>query len=255
MPKTKTTFALIALLLASALFGACGGSDDESSTATTASTPARTTPAGGSGGGASGEQAPRGTTAERNDEATATGRTGASAQQESASLATDPGSIDGATVTSTGAVQTLPPSDSSQAEALENSYSSIKAFGEESSGSEATDITYALVQYLNAKAQGDWATACARLYGVLRRNFEKDGKSCPDTYGSLMGRVSAVSRTEAARIDVASVRRGEGDRAFVIYKTPATLSVDMPLYLEEGVWTVGALEAYALTPEQLEAGK
>jgi len=169
-------------------------------------------------------------------------------------LAAEPGSIRSARVTATGAVQTLPPSGTAQAEALKNSYSSIKSFGLEAEGADATEITFALVQYLDAKARGDWATACARIYSVLRASLEKEGADCATVAGSLLSRASASSRAEAASIDVASVRRGEGNRAFVIYKTPHTLSADMPMYLEGGVWTVGALEAYVLTPEQLEAG-
>ena len=57
-------------------------------------------------------------------------------------------------------------------------------------------------------------------------------------------RGSKAASADAAQIDVASVRRGEGNRAFVIYKTPQTLSADMPMYLDGEVWTVGAIEAY-----------
>ena len=48
------------------------------------------------------------------------------------------------------------------------------------------------------------------------------------------------------------MRRGEENRAFVIYKTPDTLSADMPLYMEDGVWKVAAVEAYVLRPEQAQ---
>jgi hypothetical protein len=149
-------------------------------------------------------------------------------------------------------VQTLAPDPGEREVAQENSYSSIKAFGEEAEGEEATNITFALVQYLTAKADGDWATACARLYSVLRQSFERDGASCTETYGALVGRSAQSTREEQARIDVSSVRRGEGNRAFVIYKTPQTLSADMPMYVEEGIWKVAAIEAYALRPDQLQ---
>lgn len=255
---------LFAVALLSLGLAACGGSDD-SSTDTTATSTAQQTEtsadanANGAqqgGGGASDKQAgEKGSTSQSPKSA------GDGGQEKPASLATDPGSIRGARVTGTGAVQTLPPSEDAQTEAMENSYSSIKAFGEESEGSEATDITFGLVQYLDAKASGDWATACARLYSVLRDNLTKAAEGskdpavaaggCPAAYGSLMSRQSQSDAAAAAKIDVASVRRGDGNRAFVIYKTPDTLSADMPMYLEDGVWTVGALEAYVLTPEQL----
>lgn len=253
---TRAPWASLALLLTSLTLAACGGGDDESpaTTATERST-AGTAPAGASRGKEGNDSA----SAAADPAADGTGGgdsgSGPNRADRPASLATDPGSIRGARVTATGAVQTLPPSEAGRAEAMENSYASIRAFGEESEGEEATDITFALVQYLDAKAHGDWATACARLYSVLRENLEKSaaGRDCPEVYGTLMSRVPADSRAAAAEIDVASVRRGEGNRAFVIYKTPDTLSADMPMYLDGGVWTVGAVEAYALTPEQLRA--
>ena len=257
--------ALIALLLASALLAACGGSDDEGSTDTAATTEAEATTTAPAGepeeGPGSGKGADAPASGSGSDAAPAAGDGGQSAAPAAkgngkpASLETNPGSIRGARVTAKGAVQTLPPSEPAQEEAMENSYSSIKAFGEESEGEEATDITFALVQYLNAKASGDWPTACARIYSVLRANLEKEGRSCADTYGAMLSRVAPEARAEAAQIDVASVRRGPDNRAFVIYKTPDVLSADMPMYLDGDIWTVGALEAYVLTPEQLEAGK
>jgi len=258
--------ALIALLLASALLAACGGSDESSTeTATPTEADATTTaPAGepeGEPGSGQSADAPASGSGSDSDSAPAARDDGEAASPAAkgkgkpASLETNPGSIRGARVTAKGAVQTLPPSEAAQEEAMENSYSSIKAFGEESEGQEATDITFALVQYLNAKASGDWATACARIYSVLRANLEKEGRSCAETYGSMFTRVAAEARAEAAQIDVASIRRGPDNRAFVIYKTPDVLSADMPMYLDGDVWTVGALEAYVLTPEQLEAGK
>jgi hypothetical protein len=178
-------------------------------------------------------------------------------EEAAVDLTVDPERIKGARLTPTGAVQTVPPSAKDRGVAKRNSYPSINSFGFEAEGEEATNITFALVQYLTAKAQGDWATACARLYGPLREDLEGLGRaagepprSCPEAYGALMGRASASIRAEQAMIDVSSVRRGEGNRAFVVYKTPDTLSADMPMYVEDGVWKVGAIDAYVLTPEQ-----
>jgi len=260
MKKTSALSLLIALVALGGLLASCGGSDDSSTDSTAASeqTTTQSTPttANDEGGGGAKDQGGKGS-GSSSDSSGGSGKN----EEKPASLATNPDSISGAIVTSTGAVQTLPPSSASQEKAMENSYSSIKAFGNESTGSEATDITYALVQYLTAKANGDSATACARLYSVLRDNIAKlaekakdpsiQGGGCPAAYGALMQKTSKSDSKEAAKIDVASVRRGEGNRAFVIYKTPNTLSADMPMYLEAGVWTVGAIEAYVLTPEEL----
>jgi hypothetical protein len=269
MTKTRALLLPILLVFLALSFGlsACGGGDEESTSAeTSASAPEEqtsTTPAEQGRGEKEGSQ-PSGGEKGKGSSSSEGDQGGSSASpedEEPDSLETNPAAIRGARVTSKGAVQTLPPSDEAHVEAMENSYSSIKAFGEESEGSEATDITFALTQYLNAKASGDWATACARIYSVLRDNIAKLAEKskdpaitaggCPAAFGTLMERGSPATFAEEAKIDVASVRRGEDNRAFVIYKTPKTLSADMPMYLEGDVWTVGAIQAYSLTPEQL----
>lgn len=266
MNKPKALAALLAVALFALGLGACGGSGEDASTTASTSTQATMTPSnaarpgsrgGGGGKGATGEAGvgagPQ--TAKAESKAPS-----ATANQKPASLKTDPASIPKAITTAKGAVQTLAPSAGGQEEAMDNSYTSIKAFGEESSGQEATDITYALVQYLSAKANGDSATACARLNSYLVDSLIKTGEKskdpaiaqggCPAAYADLMKNTPKAISAEAAEIDVASVRRG-GDRAFVIYKTPGTLSADMPMNLQGGVWVVGALESYVLTPAQL----
>jgi hypothetical protein len=230
----------LCLLLASLGLGGCGGEDGpaETTAAETKRPPAAPAKQPGSGKGPGGKAAPA-----RSTEGTPA--------DPDVDLSTDPASIPEAIVTGSGAVQTLAPSEAARRSAQKNSYSSIKAFGEEAGGDEATEITFALVQYLTAKADGDWDTTCARIYGPLRANLERGGRSCPQSFGALMSRSAESTRAEQARIDVSSIRRGEGNRAFVIYKTPQTLSADMPMYVEEGIWKVGAIEAYVLTPEQV----
>ena len=237
---------ILVLVVALGALAGCGG-DGESDGTTAAQTTTATGAggdggAGGAGANAGGASDPPPAGQSRPD----------GGRNRPVDLSTDPARIPGAVVTETGAVQTLPPSAEAQRTAQENAYGSIKSFGSEVSGEEATEITFALVQYLNAKAAGDWATACARLYSVVREGVERQSRSgeCAEAFGVLMNRVSRSSRAEQARIDVSSVRRDEGNRAFVIYKTSETLSADMPLYVEDGVWKVAALEAYALRPEQ-----
>ena len=251
-PRRRALWALLALpVIALALTGCggCGG-DDDSGGETAASTPADTAaPKAGDGSAAKqgGGQRPA-----QKDGAKDGGKSKSEdGGQHPDSLDTDPDGISGAIVTETGAVQTLPPSEGAHQTAQKNSYTSIKSFGEEIEGEEATNITFALVQFLTAKAKGDWATACARIYGPLRVNLERGNRSCAETFGALMERSAPSTRAEQAKIDVSSIRRGEGNRAFVIYKTPDTLSADMPMYVEGGVWRVGAIEAYVLTPGQV----
>jgi|GEM_PF-863960 len=260
MKRGLLALVLVALL---ALPG-CGGGDDDSTTAPEADGGAQSgSSAGGAAGGRPGQdgEGDGGGSSQANDRGSAddagAAPGGAGAQGGGSAAEVDlsvrPQSIKGARVTQTGAVQTLPPKPQAQETAQKNTYGSIRDFGAEAEGEEATNITFALVQYLTAKAQGDWATACARIYSVLRANLEdpEQGKGCPETFGQLISRSPQASRTEQAQIDVSSVRRGEGNRAFVIYKTPRTLSADMPMYVEDGVWKVGAIEAYALTPDQV----
>jgi len=256
-PRPTPTLARVAAtaLAAAALalgLGACGGGGGGESS--TASTETRAATGGGSqGGGAAGEAGAAGREASAGKQGGGAKKAGAKGKGGSArvDLSTDPARIRGARVTSTGAVQTLPPSARDQASAQHNSYASIRAFGAAAEGSEATDISFALLQYLSAKAEADWATACARLYSVLRESVERQpgaaGQGCPAAFGDLMKTVPRSVLAEQAKIDVSSVRR-EGDKAFVIYKTPDTLSADMPMRLDGGVWVMGAIEAYALRP-------
>ncbi|HYH54497.1 MAG TPA: hypothetical protein VD761_10240 [Solirubrobacterales bacterium] len=254
--------SLVVALVVAGTLAACGGEgEDTTTTGTAPERPSAAQPApaddgadrgAGGGGGAGGSAAGARPDPAVGDDAGSGGQDKAQASIPDP-LTTDPESVRGARVTATGAVQTLPPDEAAQETAMENSYSSIKAYGSEAEGSEATEISFALVQYLSARAEGDWSTACARIYSVLRGTIERAGRSCPEVYGDLMSRTPAATRASAAMIDVASVRRGDDARAFVIYKTPDVVSADMPMYLDQGVWTVGALEAYALTPEQLQA--
>jgi hypothetical protein len=251
---------LFALIAACALLGlgltACGGDEDDSA-ATSPSAGAAEQPggetAGAADGGADGAQGGEGAAPGGGEGEGSGGAKAGGGSPGRVDLSVRPNSIKAARVTETGAVQTLPPEPQAQQTAQKNTYGSIRDFGAEAEGEEATNITFALVQYLDAKAGGDWATACARIYSVLRANLEdpEQGKGCPETFGQLMSRSPQPSRAEQAQIDVSSVRRGEGNRAFVIYKTPETLSADMPMYVEDGVWKVGAIEAYVLRPGQV----
>jgi hypothetical protein len=140
-----------------------------------------------------------------------------------------------------------------QEKALENTYGSIKAFGAEAApGAETTAVTGALQGYLAATAAGDWAAACSLLSSRLDpglRNYaalaKEPNPSCAQILGALLGKAPRDVLARQAKIDVAEVRI-DGDRGFVVYATPESISVDMPMYLEGGAWKVGALEAYAL---------
>jgi hypothetical protein len=249
---------LLSLIAACALLGlaACGGDDDASTgeSPPSANGGAVSGPGQGVGGGQQdGAANGDGGGSQGNGGEGGSAGQGGNDAVDRVDLSVRPNSIKAARVTETGAVQTLPPKPQAQQTAQKNTYGSIRGFGAEAEGEEATNITFALVQYLDAKAGGDWVTACARIYSVLRANLEdpEQGKGCPQTFGELMSRSPQASRAEQAQIDVSSVRRGEGNRAFVIYKTPQTLSADMPMYVEDGVWKVGAIEAYALRPDQV----
>jgi len=244
------------LLLAAAALLTLGlvacGDDEEAATITAAPPPSEAQAEAGNASAGTGEQASEGEDARAGTPLSGSSESAGAegGAQGGVDLRVRPASIRGARVTATGAVQTLPPSGQAQQIAQENAYGSIRSFGSEAGGQEATNITFALIQYLTAKANGDWSTACARIYTVLRQNLEKSGAGCAETFGDLMSRTSQASRVEQAKIDVSSIRRDEGNRAFVIYKTPETLSADMPMYVEDGVWKVAAIDAYVLRPEQ-----
>jgi hypothetical protein len=258
MTKTRAASALALILLMSVFLTACGGGDGSSTSASTEARPSASlsvpaTPAGEA-------KVPSDVEAEHSGGGTETARAGGGgavedagkrSERQTAALATDPRRIPGAVVTPTGAVQDQQPSTAAHDRALHNSYASIRAYGEEAGEEEVTEITAALQAYLSARARGEAEIVCALLYSKLQEGLQNlaepglESTSCPQIYASLSEHAPREILKEQAEIDVASVRR-DGARAFVIFSSGKSISADMPLYLEDGGWKVGALQAYEL---------
>lgn len=249
---------LLALALATALLALAGCGGDGSTTTTEAggdvgspSTAGGGTPGQGPAGDGEAE-APRETGGEPGGSSTEADA-GGGGESDGGNGQPPAPRAPGQRITSSGAVQSLPPSSENQEKALDNSYASIKAFGSEPGAAETTAITASLQGFLTAKAQGSWAAACALLTERLApglANFAPLVKGnpdpgCPEILAVILKDAPREVLAREARIDVAAVRV-EGDRGFVIYSTPESISADMPMYLEAGGWKVGALEAYAL---------
>jgi hypothetical protein len=253
MSKTRHpgAFALLVLLCISLV--SCGG-DDASTSTSAAGADAAKTPTGGQAATTPGAKQGDGGGEKGKPAAGQDKSSGKGNGRRAAALPADPRRIPGAIVTPTGVVQTEPPSAPAHTKALDNSYASIKAFGEEPSSAETTEITAALQAYLSARARGEWPTACALLYSRLQEglpNLAESGEQdagCPAIIARLTSRAPQQTLQRQAEIDVAGVRR-EGERAFVIFSSADSVSADMPMYFEDGGWKVGALEAYALRSE------
>jgi hypothetical protein len=256
-PRCALAVMLAVLAMAAALAG-CGGGDSSAPTDTAPATATAQGDASSAGPGGEADESGDGQRGGGGSVASDNGGSGPGAGDGSGSgepspAATKPPRAPGQRTLPSGVVQSLPPSPVAREEALENTYGSIKAFGTEAApGAETTAITGALQGYLAATAAGDWAAACSLLSSTLGpglRKYEAAVKApnpgCPQILEALMANLPATVLARQAKIDVAEVRI-DGDRGFVVYATPESVSVDMPMLLEGGAWKVGAIEAYAL---------
>jgi hypothetical protein len=103
--------------------------------------------------------------------------------------------------------------------------------------------------YLAAIAAGDWTAACEELSTPVKHQLQAlpaqagGGTSrCAPALGALLGRVPSSARRMLAQADVISVRT-DGDRAFVLYRSPSLSHASISMLREAGRWTAGVLSA------------
>jgi hypothetical protein len=120
-------------------------------------------------------------------------------------------------------------------------------FGEEGGKEELEEGTEAVEDFLTARTDEDWATACAQLARPMLAKIEhlatsttdlKD-TSCPSFLGTFT-RLSARERTDSKVVDAGSMRV-QGRRAFLIYYGAGEVVYSMPLNLEGDTWKVASL--------------
>jgi hypothetical protein len=228
-PKTLAV-ALAALSIAMGL-AACGGGDSSSST----------------------------TTAADRSESTSTSRTskqgspkGGKSESESAS---EGGS--GSSGPSAGEFTPKHHSDSgggSKQFEVKGGDNSVQEFGEEGAMPEFDAAAATLHNFLDARAEGNWAAACTYMSKGEVESLEKLGAQAKQTDTSCAGILGKLTnpaakgamKAEAAKANVRSLRT-EGEQAFVIYTGIGGTVLAMPMANEGGNWKVAGLAGTPLS--------
>lgn len=132
---------------------------------------------------------------------------------------------------------------------------SVQEFGEEADSEEFDAAATALHNFLDARAEGDWAAACQYMASSVIESFEKvaarakglGATSCGAILENLTNPAAAQSmKEEAARANVGSLRT-EDEQAFVIYTGIDGTIMAMPMANEDGEWKVASLAGTPLS--------
>lgn len=126
---------------------------------------------------------------------------------------------------------------------------SVQEFGEEAEASELDAAATTLHNFLDARAEGNWAAACDYMSKGIIASFEKlalQAQQVKDT--SCAGILEALTnpaakgamKAEAEKADVGSLRI-EDERAFLIYTGTDGAILAMPMANEGGDWKVASL--------------
>lgn len=223
--------ALVALLLAMGLV-ACGGGDSSSSTT----------------------EADRGQAEGKSDQETS--KQGGAKGDEGKSGSGSEGQSGGS---SPSASEFAPKhhSDSgggSQQFKVKGGDNSVQEFGEEADTTELDAAAVALHNFLDARAEGNWAAACGYMSKSVTESFEKlaaqakqiEDKSCAGILGKVTNPAAkSAMKTEAGRANVGSLRI-EDEQAFVIYTGVGGTVLAMPMAKENGDWKVASLSGTPL---------
>lgn len=233
VPKTLAV-ALVALLLALGI-AACGGGDDSDSTSTEAVGQQR---AQGDGASQAGDQA-----------------------KENGSGEGDSGSADGESQSGGGDASDFVPKQHKDSGGgaeqfkVKGGDNSVQEFGEEADTQEFDAAAVALHNFLDARAEANWAAACQYMSASVTESFEKLGAqakgiedtSCAGILEKLTNPAAAQSmKEEAAKANVGSLRI-EDEQAFVIYTGIDSTIMAMPMANEDGDWKVASLAGTPLS--------
>jgi hypothetical protein len=224
---SKTLVAALAVLLLAVGLAACGGGNNSSSTGTESSAPTQEASKSG-----------------------AEGKSGSDAEGKSA----DEKSKASAAEDRAEAKRFVPKrhSDSgggSKQFIVKGGDNSVQEFGEEADSSEFSAAAVALHDFLDARAEGNWAAACNYMSKDVVKSFEqlasqaKQGEvtTCAEILKSITNPAAKQSiEAEAEKANVGSLRT-EGERSFVIYTGLEGTVLAMPMANEGGDWKVASL--------------
>jgi hypothetical protein len=131
---------------------------------------------------------------------------------------------------------------------------SILDYGGETTGSELDAAAAALHNFLDARAEPNWAAACSYMSKSMVESFASlawrsktlEDAGCATLLETLTNKAALpLLRKEAARADVGSLRT-EGDRGFIIYRGLEGSVMAMPMTNEGGTWKVSSLASTPL---------
>ena len=132
---------------------------------------------------------------------------------------------------------------------------SVQEFGAEADASERDEAAAALHNFLDARASGNWAAACAYVAESIAKQLEKlatqandlKSRDCAEVFKKLTNPAAMGElRAEASRADVGSLRI-EGDQAFLIYRGAHGAVLAMSMANEGGSWKVASLSGVPLS--------
>jgi len=132
---------------------------------------------------------------------------------------------------------------------------SVQEFGEEADASELNAAAVALHNFLDARAEGNWAAACNYMSKGIVESFEKlasrakqiEDTSCAGILEKLTNPAAKQSmKAEAEKANVGSLRV-EGEQSFVIYTGIDGTVLAMPMANEGGDWKVSSLAGTPLS--------
>lgn len=125
---------------------------------------------------------------------------------------------------------------------------SVQEFGQEAGSSDFEAAATALHNFLDARAEGNWAAACQYMSKSTVESFEQLAtrtQSADTSCGAILAQITNPNaqqslREEAAKADIGSLRT-EGDQAFLIYTAGSETILAMPMAHEGGKWKVASL--------------
>ncbi|MEX2448263.1 MAG: hypothetical protein WD404_05900 [Solirubrobacterales bacterium] len=232
--RKPISLAVVALLALGLALASCGGDDDSTTGDTTpAAQPENERQATGGGDEQAGDGA---------------GKQGSKPGGESGS--DDSGSGGG----DTAARQHDDSGGGSEQFRVKGGDNSIQEFGSEASESEFDEAAAAVHGFFDARAGGDWATACSFLAGDVADSLKQltgnskalQGQGCAGILEALSRGVPKSALRAAAVADIGSLRV-EGDRAFVIYRGTQDTVFAIAVKKEDGRWKVASLAGTPLS--------
>jgi hypothetical protein len=230
---SKTLAGVLAVFLLSVGVAACGGGGDNSSSSPTE---AAQSPAEGSGGSTGQGE----------------GRSGGQAQKAKGGGKEEP--VEASIDRKKEAAEFVPEhhhdsGGGSKQFVTKGGDNSVQEYGKEADSQELNAAADSLHNFLDARAEGNWAAACDYMAKSIIESFKKlasqakqiEDKSCAGILEKLTNPAAKEAlKKEAEKADVGSLRT-EGDRSFVIYTGLEGAILAISMVHEGDQWKVASI--------------